>query len=647
MAGEAITASGPTITVSTSLELLDAYAQLSSQSGGGTILLQGGEFGYLALYGSSGGGEPVIIASADPSDPAQFDKLFLSGVSNLRFEDLHIDSPENGSAGSSVVQIVDGSQNIELVNLEINGLVDDFYNGHYGVLVKDSNDIGLYDSDIHDVKNGIYVDNSGDIEIVGNNLDYLGNDGMKFSGVTGILIEDNTGPRFVYPEPDAHLDFIQFQGADSSDIVIRGNVLLPENWTGIQGIFLDDAHYTNVLIEQNIIVTGSIHGVSLSSGTNVIARDNTVLDLAGYGSKATLVMVDGESYGNLQGSYLQAAGVGDNLTLQQTHPDEPLHYDDVFVNADAGVGITLEDLTPVEGSLAYEYGATERLLELLGMASGTSGEDTPAEDPPTEDPPAEDPPAEDPPAEDPPAEDPPAEDPPADEPLEMTLTLIDTTTDEVIMTLVSGDELPLDILGRSDVSVAVNVNQDIGSVRLTLGDFVQIENAEPYSLFGDNSGDFRDGGEAPFQTAGNYLLGVQLFSGPDATGELLGAADYSLTLTEEDITPPGEDPRAEDPPADDTTEEDPPADNPGGRGDAPEAVEGGGGGGFFLSDLLEMILRIFGLGGNDEPASGPATETAAAHHETLLDEVVPVTEMLDETLPDGSEEDDPDVDLAA
>jgi hypothetical protein len=50
-----------------------------------------------------------------------------------------------------------------------------------------------------------------------------------------------------------------------------------------------------------------------------------------------------------------------------------VYYNDLYVNAMKGAGITIEDLRPVEGSLAESYGAYARIYELLnGQGSGSS-----------------------------------------------------------------------------------------------------------------------------------------------------------------------------------------------------------------------------------------------------------------------------------
>ena len=76
-------------------------------------------------------------------------------------------------------------------------------------------------------------------------------------------------------------------------------------------------------------------------------------------------------------------------------------------------------------------------------------------------------------------------------------------------------------------------------------------------------------------------------------------------------------------------------------------MESGGGSKFFLLKILEAIFSIFG-GGKDDPPTAPATEQAAVKiYDTMLADVVPVTEMVDEEASTKEDDDDELTDLAA
>lgn len=363
-----------TFTVNNASELTTA---LRSASGGDEIVLGAGDYGTFDFNGYNYA-DYVTVRSADPDDPAVFDQIDIVGSSHLAIEAVHVDNPSNGSASSKVVNI-DKSFHIRFADSEVNGSVSattDYneFQGHYGIYTGgDVGDIRIENNEIHDVKNGFVALGSDDIEVVGNTFDRLGNDTMKFAGTNGVLIEDNIGPRLNFPSPTAHVDFIQFQGS-SQNIVIRGNVYLAGNISTTQAIFMADGSYNNVLIEQNILYTGMLHGITLYSGSNVEIRDNTVLNLPGGPHKATVIQSPSGATvtGNLVSTTDMAGGErGGNLYVQHRNESGAFHYDDVFANAEAGYGVTLEDLTPIAGTLAESYGAYERFMELL--TNGHSG----------------------------------------------------------------------------------------------------------------------------------------------------------------------------------------------------------------------------------------------------------------------------------
>lgn len=337
-------------------QLLEA---LAAAKGGETITLADGNYGTLDIIDHDY--STFVTITSQNRLGAKFDEVNIVNSHHVRIDGIHVNNTDNGGASSTLVAVTKGSSHIEVLNSEVNGRIDDIYDGHFALYTNDSvSSVTFSGNYLHDVKRGGVFYNADNIIVSNNIVDRIGDDSFKFIGVDGVLIENNSAAGHVYPSPGAHLDFIQFQGANSRNITIRGNISLPVNQSNVQGIFLDDADYSNVLIEKNIVVTGMIRGVSVSSGTNIVARHNTVLDIEGAGSKATLVMVPGESYGNIMSTYDEDKRLGEtggNLYLQQTNQTGAWHYDGYFKNAGAGLGLSIEDLAPTQRSLAAVYGA--------------------------------------------------------------------------------------------------------------------------------------------------------------------------------------------------------------------------------------------------------------------------------------------------
>ena len=299
----------------------------------------------------------VTVKSADADKPAVFNTVDVDNSSYLRIDGIHAANTSNGTSTSRIVSI-DDSDHIEFLNSEVNGPVDSNYTGHYGIYANNNSNIVLSGNYIHDVKVGMVMYPNKNLEVSENYIDHTGSDGMKFIGVNDFLIENNQHGGNFHPQPGAHLDFIQFQGSPSSDGVIRGNVFLAESHANVQGIFLADVAFDNILIEQNIIATGMINAIKVGTyGTNITARDNTVINIPDTVHTGSKLIGAQTSSGNLITS-TKTEQQGANIQLDTDD------YADYF-QGEIKLGLTLDDLRPVAGSAAEDFGALDRLAELL------------------------------------------------------------------------------------------------------------------------------------------------------------------------------------------------------------------------------------------------------------------------------------------
>ena len=358
----------------------ELQSALSAVTGGECISLANGDYGSFDINNKNYSA-PVTIHSANGRG-ANFQRLRVDNSSNIHLSHITI-SP----GGRENLYIFNGSHHIEFSNSEIfdvpgfnrNNPVYTDVGVLYGINVNGADEITIRDNYVHDVGVGMLIVNTSNLTISNNIVDYVQDDGFKFAAVHHVLIENNTGPRYRYPAPTAHNDFIQFQGSDSSDIIIRGNVTLPADPISNQGIFFDDAVYTNVLIENNIVYCGNLRGISVSAGSGIIARYNTVLTPPTWGAKGALIILPSGSLSefNVSGLNANQSGInGTNHTIQYDDPSGSLFYNSYYQNAMAGAGITLEDLRPIANSPAHEQiGAFRRIYELI--SGGPGGENTP------------------------------------------------------------------------------------------------------------------------------------------------------------------------------------------------------------------------------------------------------------------------------
>ncbi len=351
-----------TITVADRAGLLRAF---DTAKGGDTIVLKDGYYGSIKVtadYAST------VTVKAEGALDATIGNLVVSGGTNIRFDGIEFDSGSNGGKGGRIVSIQDGSKNIAVVNSEVTGKVDKVYEGHFGIYAINSSGVTIANNNVHDVDSGIVMFGTSNSQVSGNSIDYLARDAMKFSGLNNVTIADNVTYGHYYTPSGVHNDFIQFQGS-SSNVLIDGNMLLVNTIPIVQGIFLDDGSYSKITVQNNIIYNGIAHGVTVTDGSGITVKNNTLLNTPGEGHNGSFIMVPNGSVveNNISSSYPGAAGIqGSNLVVQNKNPGGAYYVDDYFVNGSAGRGVTVKDLTPVAGSLGASKGAAARLYELLG-----------------------------------------------------------------------------------------------------------------------------------------------------------------------------------------------------------------------------------------------------------------------------------------
>ena len=405
----ALAASGDTINVNNSTELEQA---LNSATGGELIRLASGA--YASNIQNSNAfriadrnfTNYVTITSADASDPAQFGAIIVVGSSFIRLDKLDI-----VDAGREGLGIFNGSHHIEALNLNIRGsnrfdrnaphysqatsLYGVNVNGGLGEFVGqgypagDVQNIRIENLDVQDIKSsGYLLFNLKNSLIKGNHCDWMASDCYKLAGVDNIDFINNFGASNIYASPTAHVDFVQGQGSVSNSRFI-GNVALAGTDQHFQGLFFDDATYTNLRFENNLIHAPSIRGISVSSPKNgtassgIVARFNTVLrpavsPSAENSNKASLILIPDGSVNehNIVSNIttktaLRFSGTPgkENVIAQYNKPTSSYFYNNYYLNAARGRGAVIADFTPVAGSYGETKGAFARIKQLLNTLS--------------------------------------------------------------------------------------------------------------------------------------------------------------------------------------------------------------------------------------------------------------------------------------
>lgn len=382
-----ITTNGPTITVSSTADLADAYQLLSKQAGGGTILLEAGSYGYWSpsIYGQADGTEPVIIKSANPDDPARFTSMLLREVSNIRIESVAFDStgvsPGDGSFDVwaqqvDTVQIVNSIFTFDADNtLKDGGLI-----GDKAVLFRDSSNILFENNYVDGYHHALEVTNVINADIIGNEITNFSGDGFRGGGLRDVTIADN----YIYDPYSIdqfidHTDLIQVWGAGSyiltENLTISNNTLIATD-AASQSIFVRNeefgkpgdstaGHYKNITITDNLIYNAHTHGIHVSDANGVLIDNNTVLWNQDATKSMSGVPLEGEPSINLRSTVLNAT-VTDNITPKISVPDgttlsgnqivtydspnDPAYVGNHFLNPFAGAAVTPGDLAMLTSS---------------------------------------------------------------------------------------------------------------------------------------------------------------------------------------------------------------------------------------------------------------------------------------------------------
>ena len=364
-----------TITVSSTAGL---YAALAKATGGETIKLAAGDYGDFNLNAKSGFditfASNVTITSADPAHAASFSGIDLHGVANLTLDKVVFDY--KFAAGDKVYErpfSVIGGENITIKNSSFDGDVakgvstaDNGFGYAIGLSVRGVTNAKIDGNEFSDFHRGMVVADSKQVVVTGNNIHNIRSDGMDFSDVQGVLIENNRLHDFKgSPTSGDHSDMIQFwtngTTEPSTDIVIRGNILDIGSGSATQSIFMrndqvdrglagKEMYYRNVTIENNVITNGHMHGITVGETAGLVIRQNSVLHADGGkadGADASVeipkINIVAASTGVIVTNNITAAisgwtgqagwNVSQNAFVQDQDPVAPGHYKDVFISS--------------------------------------------------------------------------------------------------------------------------------------------------------------------------------------------------------------------------------------------------------------------------------------------------------------------------
>lgn len=368
-------------TVSSNGELFAAIEQLQ-ESGGGTVYVDaaGGPYN-LRLFQPGKETAAVTVTSLDPDDPAVFESVRLDLTQNLTFSGLSFDSSDvYGDRPGYVDDItVSRSSNITFENSIFRNVADGFQDGSGTVrwaenlaIVRDSDGFVFKDNDVSGYNQGVTVMDSDNTEIIGNSFTKMQADGVRLAGVQHTIVEDNSFTDF-YGSLNKfnHDDMIQvwsvYAKQNTEDLVIRGNYMVTNGTSASQSIFIlnetlpqTGIRYKDILIEENTIYNGHMHGVAVFGAEDVEIRNNTVL----WNPEAVIVATKGAVGSNsipqiraegtnfviekniAGGVFLDGQGtVEDNAIIDYSNKASENYIDNHIANLNTGDALDIRDLS--------------------------------------------------------------------------------------------------------------------------------------------------------------------------------------------------------------------------------------------------------------------------------------------------------------
>jgi hypothetical protein len=309
--------SSQTIVVTNTAELNNALDALSTGNGG-TILLDGNGGPYDVNVDQSGmTGKPVLLQSMDTNNPAVIENMSLMNASYLSFNDLVVDS--QSQQGYFDVEIKH-SDNIQFSNMDMVGDATGYLGAgssaakaESGILIKDSDNILIADSELSHYYHGLSMQNVTNVQVVGNEIHSMQGDGIRGGGWQNMVISQNHIHDFLGSDHTInHDDMIQMWSVSTNGIPNIGveissnfldagqgaatqSILLQAEAFNMAGHPLQGVYNQDIKVFDNLIYNGQYHGISVAQADNAQVYGNTVL----WNTDAQMVGTNGTAASNM------------------------------------------------------------------------------------------------------------------------------------------------------------------------------------------------------------------------------------------------------------------------------------------------------------------------------------------------------------
>lgn len=355
----------------------NTFAQTLAEgtAAGAVVELAPGRYGAVELRGPD---LPAVLRSADSANPATFSGFQLFDAQPMTIEDIFFDHIHTLGESMEVRPFrFRDSQGLRLNRCHFDGAgieATTMEGGRrelgwgVGPSFNDCIDLTVTRCRISRFLRGLSMRGCNDVRIANSELIDMRMDGMSFSMMQRLVIENNYIHDFHRSDQGSeHSDMIQFWTESttrpSRAITIRGNVLSRGAGSPTQSIFMrnelvdtnragDEMLYRDILVEDNVILNSHLHGIHVGHSHGVAVRYNTLaqvpyvdgdarqevhIPIIGLRSASRQVEVVGNMAWRIDGFRDQPDWrMRDNLLIQRQSLMQPNHYSQVFAGLPDG-----------------------------------------------------------------------------------------------------------------------------------------------------------------------------------------------------------------------------------------------------------------------------------------------------------------------
>lgn len=261
----------------------DLIADLNAASPGDTIIVPAGDYGPVSLRWNSF--SPAVTLQFEQG--AVIETMQLRDVTGVIFDNLTISAGIAADPKRNYAVFVQRGGDLTFKDSHFSWAIDGDPSNDGPALVFDGVDgIRIENSHFSDMRDGVIIRSSSNVEIWGSHFTDLLKDGINLSGTDNVVIRENACTDFrIIPGFNAHPDCIQLQAGSraiaNTNVLIADNVMLIQDGEQAQGIFVKSKYanepHRQITIENNLIRQSVTLGIYAENVEDLSIRNNDVL----------------------------------------------------------------------------------------------------------------------------------------------------------------------------------------------------------------------------------------------------------------------------------------------------------------------------------------------------------------------------------